>query len=245
MTGVGIINIDQIEELVGRNENIRNGCLLDTNILISASLPIDPNNEAAEKLLVKLHQLKIPVYSNVNIRAEFLEIHRRVLIPEVLIEFLEDAGDELGELLVHKITAVKTSYRKSLENKKIYKFTDDRIKEFRGLLSSRSVDGKDGWQIFCENYLYEQLSTVWDDVVKMCRLNFIKIREGEAHPLLISKVSWDGVTELMGRFGIGSADSMILNLFLSSKISMVATADGDIKFVEKFLRTKNKYVLEV
>ena len=102
------------------------------------------------------------------------------------------------------------------------------------ILSSRVVDGKDGWQYFCERYLSQQLSVVWDEVVQLCNLNFIKIRENESHPLLTSKVSWDGVTDLMGAFGIGSADAMILNLLLSSKLDIVATADGDIKLSSFF-----------
>lgn len=39
---------------------------------------------------------KIPLFANVNIQAEFLEIYRRILIPESLCDFLESALSELG-----------------------------------------------------------------------------------------------------------------------------------------------------
>lgn len=244
MTRRGLISIDQLEGLVIKHPNFKNGCLLDTNILISASLPIDPMNEAAEALLRKLTILNIPVYSNVNIRSEFLEIQRRVLIPECLIEFYESQND-LAEFISQKLKSVQTSYRKSLDSKKVYKFADDRIKDFRDLLSTVSIKGRDGWGYFCETFLAPQLAVAWDEVVELCSLNFIKIRESENHPLLKSKVSWDGVTDLMGGFGIGSADAMILNLLLSSKLDLVATADGDIKYTSEMLESKEKFVLEI
>lgn len=184
------------------------------------------------------------MYSNVNIRTEFLEIQRRVLIPECLIELYESQSD-LGEIIEQKLKSVQTSYRKSLENKKVYKFTDDRIKEFRDLLSTTRVGTKDGWRFFCDTYLAPQLSESWDEVVKLCGLNFIKIRGGENHPLLVSKVSWKGVTDLMGAYGIGSADAMITNLLLSSKIEVVASGDGDIKYLSGFLDQSGKMVLQI
>lgn len=244
MSAVGLISIDQLDELVLQYPGVRTGCLLDTNVLVSASLPIDPMNEFAEALIQKLASLKIPLYSNVNIRAEFLEIQRRVLIPETLIEFYEVHND-LEDLVAQKLKSVQTSYRKSLDNKKVYKFTDDRIKEFRNLLSTSSIQGKNGWLYFCETFLAPQLEVVWDELVQICNINFIKVRDSETHPLLKSKVSWNGATELMGKFGLGSADAMILNLLLSSKLELVATADGDIQYLSEALASQGKFVLEV
>ncbi len=167
-----------IDRLVATQSGFKNGCLVDTNVLISTSLPIDPMNEAAERLVDKLAHLKIPLYSNVNIRAEFLEIQRRLLIPEALIEFYESHGD-LDDVLTGKLRSIQSSYRKSIDNKKIYKFTDDRIKEFRTLMSSYEFNGKNGWLFFCAKFLAPQLDIVWDEVVQICNLNFIKIRDGD------------------------------------------------------------------
>lgn len=242
---MGVISIDDLELLSAENDTFKNGCLVDTNILVSASLPIDPRNSDAEELVHQLAKLSIPLYSNVNIRAEFLEIQRRVLIPETLIEFYESNQDDLDDVLTAKLRSIQSSYREAIKNKKVYKFSDDRIKEIRGLLSGYSFGDKNAWNFFCENFLAPQLENVWDEVVRICRLNFIKIREGEQHPLLDAKVSWDGVTAIMGRYGLGSADSMILNLLLSSKLPVVATADGDIQYIAKSLREQGKFVLDV
>lgn len=245
MNAMGVISIDELEQLAGKNEEFKNGCLVDSNVLLSVSLTIDPMNSRAEALIQRLEKLKIPLYSNVNIRAEFLEIQRRVLIPETLIEFYESNTEDLDEVLTAKLRSIQTSYREAIKNKKVYKFSDDRIKEIRTLFSSYAYGGKNAWNFFCENFLAPQLESVWDEVVKICRLNFIKIRDGEKQPLLISKVSWDGVTQIMGRYGLGSADSMILNLLLSSKLLVVATADGDIQYTAKSLGQKGKFVLEI
>jgi predicted nucleic acid-binding protein len=245
MQDLGVISIYQLEQLTAQNEAFKNGCLVDTNILISVSLPIDPKNSAAEDLVQRLADLKIPLYSNVNIRAEFLEIQRRVLIPETLIEFYESNSEGLDEVLTAKLRSIQSSYREAIKNRKVYKFSDDRIKELRTLLSTYSFGDKNAWEYFCENFLAPQLGSVWDEVVHICRLNFIKIRDGEMNPLLTSKVSWDGVTHIMGKYGLGSADSMILNLLLSSKLEIVATADGDIQYIADSLKDQGKFVLEI
>ncbi len=242
---IGLISPDELDRLVEKNSDFKSGFLLDTNILISASLPIDPKNEEAESLIQKLAKLQIPIYANINIRAEFLEIQRRILIPECLIEFYEEAGSILDDVLNAKLKSIQTSYRKSLQDKKVYKFSDERIKEFRDILATKSTNEKDGWQIFCETYLHPQISTVWSAVVKHCNLNFIKIRDNENHPLLTQKISWYGACALIGNYGIGSADAMIVNLLLSSKLKVVATADGDIRYLSPLLHKNNKLVLVI
>lgn len=88
-----------------------------------------------------------------------------------------------------------------------------------------------------------QLSVAWNEVVDLCGLNFIKIRDREERPLLTAKVSWDGVNSLMSNYGIGSADAMIVNLLLSSKLDIVATADGDIQYLTTMLNENCKFVL--
>lgn len=173
-----------------------------------------------------------------------IEIQRRVLIPETLIELYESQPD-LGEALTARLKSVQTSYRKAIAGRKVYKFSDEKIKEFRNLLSADEAGGNAGWFRYCETFLAPQLRVVWDEVVVLCNLNFIKVPAGERHPLLTAPVSWDGVTELMGRYGLGSADAMILDLVLSTKIALVPTADGDIQYLHEELRRNGKSVLGV
>jgi hypothetical protein len=168
-----------------------------------------------------------------------------VLIPETLIEFYEFNTEALDQVLTAKLRSIQSSYRDAIKNRKVYKFNDDRIKEMRTLLSTYTYGEKNAWIYFCESFLSPQLKAVWDDVVRLCHLNFIKIRDGEQHPLLTTQVTWDGVTQIMGNYGLCSADSMILNLLLSSKLEVVATADGDIQYVAESLKDQGKFVLKI
>jgi len=45
---------------------------VDTSILFAVSYPNDANNTAASELFDYLAELKIPAFTNVNIRAEFM-----------------------------------------------------------------------------------------------------------------------------------------------------------------------------
>lgn len=164
---MSLISTDELKNLIQSNPNFKNGCILDTNILISAILSIDPMNEDAEEFIQVLKNLEIPAYTNVNIRAEFLEIQRRVLMAECLIEFYE-SHIEIDELLSQKLKSIQTSYRKAIELKKVYKLTDDRIKEFRNLFSELIIQNKNGWLYFCETFLTPQLSVVWSYAVELC-----------------------------------------------------------------------------
>lgn len=61
------------------------GCVVDTNVLFAASFPLDAFNEWAESLVALLHKLEIPLFTNINVRSEFIDLCRRVMIPEGLV----------------------------------------------------------------------------------------------------------------------------------------------------------------
>jgi predicted nucleic acid-binding protein len=71
------------------------GCFVDTSVLFSATYPLDQFNEECESIFENLAAHDVPIFTNVNVRAEFLENHRRVLIGEALIDFLNEAEGEL------------------------------------------------------------------------------------------------------------------------------------------------------
>jgi predicted nucleic acid-binding protein len=239
-----IHHFSDVENLTKQYPELQNGCLVDTNILIAASIPMDPFNEQAEALIEKMVDLNIPLYTNINIRIEFLEIFRRILVPESLIDFLEDYEKILSETTKAKLKSVQTSYRKSLDTGKVYKFSDDRIKEFRNLLTSES-NTQDGWETFCQMYLYPQFVTAWDDVKSQCKLNHLPAGDSENHPLITAPVTWAGAYDIMGNYGLGSADSMILNLLVNSKFKFIITSDGDLKSAISFLREHKKEIISL
>lgn len=58
------------------------GCFVDTTILFSATYHLDSFNGESEIAFDELANSKVPPFTNINVRSEFLESHRRILIPE-------------------------------------------------------------------------------------------------------------------------------------------------------------------
>lgn len=204
------------------------GCFADTTILFSATYPLDLFNEESEIVFDLIAPLKIPIFTNVNVRAEFLESHRRVLIAECLIELLEDRESTFDGAILEKLKAHRSSYRRKVAEEKTAKMDVSQIKMFRKLLSSYDFQGRDGWALFCRDYLQKRLSPIWEDVETEFELNFISLRSEEETPYLNSRPQWRMAVDLMGRYGIASADAMILNMFLCSKIPVLLTADVEM-----------------
>ncbi len=218
------------------------GCLVDNSILFALSYPLDTFNEEAEKAFNILSKNSIPAFTNVNIRTEFIELHRRVAIPEALIDLLEDSEKLLDTELAQQLKSLRTSYRKAQKEEKSYKLDDRSIKKYRNLLKKYELGEKDGWEQFCEDYLTGAVQSIWDTTVKQWNLNFISLRATEKHPLIKEDVTWENMVKLVERFGLGSMDAMILNLFRCSTLSVLLTADEDLAYAAEKLKLKDKFV---
>ena len=51
------------------------------------------------------------------------------------------------------------------------------------------------------------------------------------------------MVDIIGRFGIGSADAMIINFFLCSKFPVIVTGDEDMAYAVERLARGDKYIL--
>lgn len=71
------------------------GCFVDTSVLFSQTYPLDAFNEESEQAFDALAEHGVSVFTNINVRAEFLENHRCVLIAECLIDILESWGHQI------------------------------------------------------------------------------------------------------------------------------------------------------
>lgn len=207
------------------------GCFADTTTLFSFSYHLDPLNEASERALEPLCRSEIPIFTNITVRAEFLEQHRRVLIPECLIDFHQDFQNMLPESIALKLQSHRTSYRRKLEEEKSVKFDPHQIKNFRLLLSQLTDRKENGWELLCRNYLDGKMGPLWETITKRLNITFLSIRSTDGNVHLNSIPSWTDAVSLMGRYGIASSDALILNMFLCSKIPMLLTADMEMAAV--------------
>lgn len=70
-----------------------------------------------------------------------------------------------------------------------------------------------------------QLTPIWRYALNQLDFNFISTRSQDRSPFLDELPSWERAVELMANYGIASADAMILNMFLCSKLPILLTAD--------------------
>ena len=123
-----------LPELLKKNPEI-NGFFADTSILFSATYPLDAFQDEVEVAFNTLSKTGIKVFTNVNVRAEFLENHRLILIAEFLIELLESMGSILDGVIFEKLKSHRTYFRKRVAEEKSAKMDMHQIKVFRSLLS--------------------------------------------------------------------------------------------------------------
>lgn len=69
---------------------------------------------------------------------------------------------------------------------------------------------------------------VWDKAVQEFRIVELKIRAEDASAYIQKNPDWDDAVRLMGKYGLGSTDAMIINMFLCSAISVMLTADFEM-----------------
>lgn len=239
------LNLEELaSEFKSDPTSLLKGCLIDTSALFAAAMSHDTYNDWAEELFDILHKNKIPIYTNVNIRSEFLDLNRRVLIPECLIELYDDLIDSIEPELKAKLKSLKQRFENAKKDEKILKLNEQEIKTWRDKLDEFILPTTElsGWEVFCRDYLDRYFTDLWEETVEMLKIEFLGVHEIDQKNQFNQRPEWKNVPKIIGSTGIGSSDAMIVNLFLSSKMDYLATTDNDIrKAVGLF--AKNKKVI--
>lgn len=204
------------------------GVFADTTILFSATYPPDLFNAESEAAFDVLARSRLPVFVSVNVKAEFLENHRRACIADCLVDFLNDMHHDLDGPLLLRLQSHKKSHRQKADEGRNTRIDVNQIKVFRSLLKSYSSAGSNGWQILCRKYLKRQLGSEWANAERELSLNFISTRDGDKSELMNELPNWERAIEIMSEHGLSSSDAMILNMFLCSKIPALLTADMEL-----------------
>jgi len=223
---LSILGFSQLKAWLSEEKRI--GVFTDTTILFSATFPSDPFNEESEAVFDTLADAAVSPFVSVNVRAEFLENHRRASFADCLVDFLNDLKDDLDGPLLLKLQSHRKLHRQKADEGKNTRLDVNQIKNWRTLLKNHAVRDKNGWDLLCRTYLKKQLATEWANAEKELSLNFISTRVDDYSPLLNSQPSWERVIDLMGDYGLASADAMILNMFLCSKIPALLTSDREL-----------------
>ena len=61
------VKVGDLPKLVSAKPELRRGCVIDTNALFAATMPLDRLNEWAEDAFQELRAQAIPTFTNINI----------------------------------------------------------------------------------------------------------------------------------------------------------------------------------
>lgn len=239
----GVIRFSEVLKTANAEPSLNNGCIVDTSILFAASYPRDEFNRESEELFEYLSELKIPTFTNVNIRSEFLDLHRRVMVPEGLSDLYTRHGKGLDQILYAKLQSIYTTLSEASKSGKPYKFNEDQIKSWRRTLRAYRLKSNDGWHKFCADFLQGRIEKIWDETCDKLGVNFLSLREDDNPDWLIGELTWPDMASIVGRTGVGSFDAMIINLFVNSRFTGIITADREIAYAVDSLKPDGKFVV--
>lgn len=227
-----------MDALLNAHPNAKKGFLIDTNILVAATYDLDKYNEIAVNFIDSLADREIPLYCNVNIRSEFLEIHRRIVISESLLDFEEKCNKvTLPSQLASELTSYRNAYERKRKNKPDDpppRLSESEIKAFKlMMINIRGNRGDDLWTEFCDNNIGTQIIDLWEETERDFGLNFLSLRKEDQELHLNRKPEWEDVVKLMSNPALSSADAMIVNMLFVSKFEVIASSDVDIAIALK------------
>lgn len=238
-----ILSYSSFLTTLNRKESLKLGLVVDTNILISATYDADYFFEPATQFFEYLAENSIPIYCNVNVRAEFLEIHRRIIFTESLIDlFYETDRSFYPTSVLIQLGKWAASNRKRISEGRLpLRLSESEIKKIKlELIRVSSSDGKNLWAAFCENRIRGKLKFLWENTEQLFGLNFLSTRNEDSSPLFKSSPKWFDAVQLIEKHGLSSSDAMIVNLFFCSNLDAIVSSDQEIAYVVQSEKTSNK-----
>jgi len=237
----------EFSTLLKQHPEAKSGFWIDTNILVSATYDSDKYHDDSADFIEQILKEKIPIFCNVNIRAEFLEVHRRILFSEAILDFERQCAKSLLPFaLSNALTKFRNKYERRLKEKPSetpLKLSDTEIKEFKLAMIKIIGREKDLWSELCDDRIGSKISDIWQGTESALGLNFLTLRKEDNDRHLVSNPEWEGVTDLISKQGLSSSDAMIVNMFLSSKFTVIASSDSDIGLTISRLNINDKHCI--
>lgn len=218
----------ELQSFIGDNDFLIKGCFVDTSILFAATYPLDNHNEDAEGVFEVISDAGFTAFTNINVKHEFLEFHRRVILADSLCDFYDIFGDMTPPYVQAQLKSFKTTHRKKIDAEESSRLELQQQKKFIGLLRSIKIAEKDGWSLLCKTFLLPQLLPIWKDASIKLGINELKVASDDFLETFNIKPDWDDAIKIMGSYAIASSDAMIINIFNCSKIPILLTADSEM-----------------
>jgi predicted nucleic acid-binding protein len=221
--------------------NLKEGAIVDSNILIAAMY--DPHSfyEEACDLLRELRDNQIPLFATVTVRTEYLDFARRILLTEKLMDVYSDSRKyKLSERVKTELKKHKTWIDIEAAKSSLPVLTDTRLKDCKQVFDPNNHSGKLGWLKFCEAFLADKLLKHWQIIEESFGINYLQLRGLESEQFLNKAIDWKDMYLVIEKTGISSHDAMIINAFMTSKFSAIFTADFDVAYSVAAEKNVNK-----
>jgi hypothetical protein len=178
-----------------------------------------------------LAEYKIPVYTTVTTRSEFVDVRRRIIITEALMGLLAPNSKwKISAQMQRALRAQKTWIDTQASKDSLPLLTDSRIKDCKGCFMPRRQSGHIGWVQLCHEYLDGQLLDAWNILVDKLRLNYPDMRSDDISELIPDKLTWEKMYTISEKTCLSSSDSMLVNVLHSSNFPFIVSADFDIAY---------------
>lgn len=234
-----ILNFSDFLKAVNTQPTLKRGCLVDTSILFAYAYPNDRFNKPSTELFDYLRELEVPLFTNANIRSEFINNYFQSVVPEALNDFYQYSGLDFSEELRSKLASNYATLYAARKSGNSYKFNSNKVDEWRKLLRKNNLQTEDGWYALCSGYASQYLSNVWESTCEQAGVNFLTLRGSDAKAWMTSSIEWSDMVSIIGNYGIGSSDAMIVNLFMNSHFEGIFTADIEMaKVISKISNGK-------
>jgi len=218
---------------LNKKPSLKHGLIVDTNVLISATYDSDKFFEPTTQFFDYLAEHEIPIYCNVNVRAEFLEIHRRIIFTEALIDFFREVDRTLLPTNVSAQLGKWSANNKKRVNEQRppLRLSEADIKKIK-LELMQIIDGeKNIWTSLCENKIGNKLESLWNKTEEELGLNFLSTRNEDSSPLFNSSPEWSDAVKLIEKYGLSSSDAMIVNMFFCSSLDAIVSSDQEVAHI--------------
>lgn len=207
------------------------GCLVDSNFLIALSEENHRFNEDAQFLYEKLADYGVRIYCNVTNRTEFIEFHRRMIMTEALMSMLSPGSKwKISAAVKKTLQSQKGWIDNQARLDELPLLTDQRIKECKKSFLPKSQSGQVGWVALCQEYLSGNLLKAWETLAESLQLNYLDMRATVSDKYFEKPLKWENMYALSEATSLGSSDSMLMNVLVSSVFPFIVSTDYDMAY---------------
>lgn len=224
----------------------RNGFLVDTNFLISLTYELSKFYDKSIELHELMAEYSCKLFCNVNVRNEFLEVQRRIVLTEALISMNHDPliKEVIPPYIRGRIRSLNTRRENALKKDKHPTIlSDGELKSYAQDLSEIRAGENNLWEILCEDYLKDKLHQLWNSLENLFNVNFLSVRQEDLDLHLKRAPNWKDAIDIIEKYGLASSDAMIINIFLCTNFSFLVTSDKEVASIVKSINEDNKFVI--